>query len=184
MHPSSAKLQHISDDISLDKSSLLDVSRCSVCLLAKQCRLPFPHLNNMSSAPFGLVQMDIWGPFSVESVEGYKYFLTIVDDNARLNWIYMLKYKSDVSVILPSFVKFVRTQYNANIKMIRSDNAQELVFPKANFKSGKLPMHIYSVQVTCHHTRWNFNSRSRAVGGKRFNGNNPNLTSESLVQTT
>ena len=70
----------------------------------------------MSTKPFDLVHMDIWGPFSVESVEGYKYFLTIVDDLTGVTWIYMLKYKSDVSVILPSFVKLVRTQYNKKHK--------------------------------------------------------------------
>ncbi|XP_010480765.1 PREDICTED: uncharacterized protein LOC104759556 [Camelina sativa] len=33
-----------------------------------------------ASSPFDLVHLDIWGPFSVESIEGYRYFLTIVDD--------------------------------------------------------------------------------------------------------
>ena len=99
-----------------------------MCPLAKQRSLSFPHQNNMSKEPFDLVHMDIWGPFSTESVEGYRYFLTIVDDHTRVTWIYMLKSKSDFSVILPSFVKLVRTQYKANIKMIQSDNAQELAF--------------------------------------------------------
>ena len=127
-HPSSAKLQHLSPQIHIDKSSNLDVFSCPVCPLAKQKRFPFSSHNNMSSAPFDLVHMDTWGLFAVESIERYKYFLTIVDDHTRVTWIYMLKSKSDFSVILPSFVKLVRTQYKANIKMIQSDNAQELAF--------------------------------------------------------
>ncbi|XP_033146632.1 uncharacterized protein LOC103863505 isoform X2 [Brassica rapa] len=145
-HPSSAKLQHLSADIALDKSSLLEHASCPVCPLAKQRRLPFPHKNNMSKEPFDLIHIDTWGPFSVESVEGYKYFLTIVDDHTRVTWIYMMKYKSDVSVILPSFVKLVRTQYKVNIKMIRSDNAQELAFSNLIRENGI--MHQFSCAYT------------------------------------
>ena len=145
-HPSSAKLQHLSADIALDKSSLLEHASCPVCPLAKQRRLPFPHKNNMSKEPFDLIHIDTWGPFSVESVEDYKYFLTIVDDHTRVTWIYMMKYKSDVSVILPSFVKLVRTQYKANIKMIHSDNAQELAFSNLIRENGI--MHQFSCAYT------------------------------------
>ncbi|XP_018453440.1 uncharacterized protein LOC108824502 [Raphanus sativus] len=69
-HPSSAKLQHLSPHIHIDKSTHLESFHCPVCPLAKQKRLPFPSHNNMSSAPFDLVHMDVWGPFAVESVEG------------------------------------------------------------------------------------------------------------------
>ena len=145
-HPSSAKLQHLSPQIRLDKSSSHDMVSCPVCPLAKQKKLPFPSHNHMSSAPFDLVHMDVWGPFAVESVEGYKYFLTIVDDHTRVTWLYMLKSKSDVSLILPSFVSLVRTQYKANIKMIRSDNAPELAFSNLIREHGIL--HQFSCAYT------------------------------------
>lgn len=45
---------------------------CHVFPLAKQRRLSLPFHNHMSSSPFDFIHLDIWGPFSIESVEGYK----------------------------------------------------------------------------------------------------------------
>ena len=72
--------------------------------------------------------MEVWGPFSVESTEGYRYFLTLVDDCTRVTWIYFLKNKSHVSTVFPAFIQHVHLQYNARIKSIRTDNAHELAF--------------------------------------------------------
>ena len=46
-------------------------------------RLPFPISDHVSSTPFDLIHCDLWGPFATCTVEGYKYFLTIVDDFSR-----------------------------------------------------------------------------------------------------
>lgn len=82
----------------------------------------------MSKLPFDLVHLDVWGPFSTDSVDGYKYFLTIVDDCTRVTWVYMLINKSDVSIAFPEFIKHVKTQYDYVLKSIWSDNASELAF--------------------------------------------------------
>lgn len=105
-----------------------DLSPCSRCPLTKQRRLAYVSHNNLASDPFDLVHLDIWGPFSIESVEGYMYFLTLVDNCTRVTWIYMLKNKGKVSVIFPLFLKHISTQYNSKVKAIRSDNAPELAF--------------------------------------------------------
>jgi len=63
--------QHISCD--------LISTPCTICPLAKQKRLPFPHSVVISTSIFDLIHCDIWGPFSVGSMNGHHYFLTIVD---------------------------------------------------------------------------------------------------------
>ncbi|KAG7544005.1 Zinc finger CCHC-type [Arabidopsis thaliana x Arabidopsis arenosa] len=126
-HPSSDKLKVLSGTLSMSKNSVLQ-SHCSICPLAKQKRLSFESNNNQSSLPFELIHLDVWGPFSVESVEGYRYFLTIVDDCTRVTWIYMLRNKSEVSTQFHAFISYVKTQYNSVIKAIRTDNAPELAF--------------------------------------------------------
>lgn len=128
-HPSLNKLQFIPGILSVSKSSSTSIVQCPVCPLAKQKRLPFVSHNHLADKLFDIVHLDIWGPFSVESTEGYRYFLTIVDDCTRVTWIYFLRNKSDVSTIFPSFLTHVKTQYNSVIKCIRSDNAPELAFP-------------------------------------------------------
>ena len=74
----------------------------------------------MSSSPFELVHLDTWDPFKVESVEGFRYFLTIIDDCTRVTWLYMLRNKSDASNVFPAFIQHVKTQYNSNIKIFQS----------------------------------------------------------------
>ena len=82
----------------------------------------------MSQFPFDLVHCDIWGPYSVSSHARHRYFLTLGDDCSRFTWIFLLKQKSDVGTIIPKFFNMVVTQFNAKIKVFRSDNASELAF--------------------------------------------------------
>ncbi|XP_062093439.1 uncharacterized protein LOC133799439 [Humulus lupulus] len=123
-HPSLSITQSINKTLFVSDKAYDNM--CSICHLAKQKCLPFISHNNMSSAPFDLVHLDIWGPFHVISIEGYKYFLTIVDDHSRFTWVYMLKAKSDVQVIIPQFFSLIATQFSATIKVVRCDNAKEL----------------------------------------------------------
>ena len=69
---------------------------CSVCPLAKQKHLSFNSSNKSSGSCFDLIHCDIWGLFTPCTVEGYKYFLTIVDDYTSFTWVYLLHAKSDV----------------------------------------------------------------------------------------
>ena len=58
-----------------------NLSTCSVCPLAKQKRLPFTSSTHVSVPNFDLIHVDIWGPYSTPSLNGSRYFLTIVDDH-------------------------------------------------------------------------------------------------------
>ena len=51
--------------------------------MAKLKRFPFPFNNKISSCAFDLVHMDVWGPYSTPTLDGFKYFLTIMDDTIR-----------------------------------------------------------------------------------------------------
>ena len=64
----------------------------SVCPLAKQKMLPFPSSISSSFSCFDLVHADIWGPYSTPSLNGSKYFLTLVDDYSRCTWVYLMKH--------------------------------------------------------------------------------------------
>ena len=43
-----------------------------------------------------MIHVDIWGPYSIPSIHGHKYFLIIVDDYSRYTWIFPLKQKFEV----------------------------------------------------------------------------------------
>lgn len=114
--------------------------------MAKQKILYFPFSNNLSNSPFDLIHLDVWGPFYVPTSEGYKYFITLVDDYTRVTWVYLLTNKSYVSTVFPGFLQLIETQYSAKIKAIRSDNAPELFF--TSLLKSKRIVHFFSCVYT------------------------------------
>ena len=102
---------------------------CTICPLAKQKRLPFHSYNNLCTKPFALIHVDVWGPYSICTHDGFRFFLTIVDDTTRSIWVYLMKVKSDIKQLLISFYNMIFTQFNIGIKAIRLDNAPEFSLP-------------------------------------------------------
>lgn len=74
------------------------IKECKICSLARQGILPFPKITNRSSKTFQLIHVDVWGTYRVPNHDGYRFFLTIVDDCSRMVWIYLFRLKSDVIV--------------------------------------------------------------------------------------
>uniref|UniRef100_A0A2N9I881 Integrase catalytic domain-containing protein n=1 Tax=Fagus sylvatica TaxID=28930 RepID=A0A2N9I881_FAGSY len=128
-HPSLSRMSFLSSVLPHVVHSNEDVSLCTICPLAKQKRLPFPNKNQLVSSPFDLLHVDIWGPYHTATVEGYRYFLTLVDDCTRTTWIYLMKLKSEARSLLQSFITMIKTQFNCQIKIVRSDNGQEFQMP-------------------------------------------------------
>lgn len=98
---------------------------CLTCPMAKFTKLPFSLSESHAAKAFELVHTDIWGPYKVSTRKKFTYFLTIVDDNSRMTWIYLLQRKSDFLKTLELFNSFVKNQFKSSIKVLRSDNARE-----------------------------------------------------------
>lgn len=107
-----SKLQSLHSVLCFLLEKLITDFHCKNCHLAKQKHLLFVSNNKISDSPFDLVHVDVWGPFSTHTNDGYRYFLTIVDDCSRATWVYVLKAKSDVLIIFPSFVTIIETQFD------------------------------------------------------------------------
>jgi hypothetical protein len=73
---------------------------CDAREFAKHTRVPYPSLGLRSNKPFDVIHSDVWGPCEVKSVSGHRWFVTFIDGFSRYTWLYLLKYKSDVFVIL------------------------------------------------------------------------------------
>ena len=71
------------------------------------------------------MHVDIWGFVAVPSIQGYKYFLPIVDDYSHYYWIFQLKLKSKAHTALKHFVALVETQYDNKVKKIRINNGSK-----------------------------------------------------------
>jgi len=116
---------------------------CNVCHLAKQRKLPFVNSKSKAECQFDLIHVDIWGPFPSISMNGNKYFLTIVDDYTRYTWVILLKNKSEARNCLINLIELVMTQFEKVVKCIRSDNGVE--FKMDNFYASRGIIH----QTTC-----------------------------------
>ncbi|GJZ88337.1 ribonuclease H-like domain-containing protein, partial [Tanacetum coccineum] len=127
-HPADQVLNVLKNDLNLSKKTC--VSACETCHRAKQTREPFPLSDHKSMNPGELVHLDLWGPYKVSSREGFRYFLTIVDDYSRAVWTYLLKTKDEVFDCIVNFIKLIHNQFNVKIKTFRSDNGTEFVNKK------------------------------------------------------
>lgn len=123
-HPSSLIMSFISSSSRNCKiKKILDA--CDVCYRAKQTRTVFPISDNKNPERFGLIHCDLWGPYTKSSSTGSHYFLTLVDDNSRAVWVYLMKEKTEVPGCFRNFFATVNTQFGKIIKLVRSDNGTE-----------------------------------------------------------
>nr|GEX23715.1 ribonuclease H-like domain-containing protein [Tanacetum cinerariifolium] len=93
--------------------------------------------------------IDFWGTYRVHSREGYRYFLTIVDDYSKAVWVYLVKTKDEVFDVFVSFLNLFHNHFNIKIKTVRSDNGTEFVNKKMFDMFYELGM---LHQTSCSHT--------------------------------
>lgn len=121
-HPSEPVLAVLKHSLEIGSETL---PPCDICHKAKQTREPFSLSNHKTSSLGDLIHLDVWGPYKVLTVEGFRYFLTVVDDFTRSVWVFLLKSKSEVFENIELFYNILLTQFDKRIKVIRSDNGTE-----------------------------------------------------------
>ncbi|CAN1791212.1 Retrovirus-related Pol polyprotein from transposon TNT 1-94 [Linum perenne] len=113
----------------LVKSKKNSSFHCKVCPLAKQKRLKFPVSASYAQTAFALIHIDIWGPYSVPTIDGFKFFLTIMDDHTRFTWVHLMRSKSEARQLVVNFCSMVETQFACCVKSVRTDNGLEFQMP-------------------------------------------------------
>jgi hypothetical protein len=101
--------------------------KCSVCLEGKLTRAPFTKSETKSTRCFDLIHSDVCGPFPVDALHGYRYFVTFIDDKSKFCFIYLIKWKSEVLEKFKEFLAMVQNVFEARPKILRSDNGGEYV---------------------------------------------------------
>jgi transposase InsO family protein len=100
---------------------------CETCIKAKSHRSSYLPSTNKAFSPFELIHTDVWGPSPICSKAGFRWYIIFIDDFSRMTWLYLLKTKEEVKEIFKVFINMVKTQFERNIKVIRSDNGTEFV---------------------------------------------------------
>lgn len=81
------------------------------------------HISSVTTThrAFQLIHSDIWGPAYIPSSQGYKYYLSFVDDYTRYTWLYPLTLKSETTRSVKHFIAMVKSQFKIEVEKFQSD---------------------------------------------------------------
>ncbi|GJR20081.1 retrovirus-related pol polyprotein from transposon TNT 1-94 [Tanacetum coccineum] len=88
---------------------------------SKKASLPPKPVPN-SKQRLHLLHMDLYGLMRVESINGKRYILVIVDDYSRYMWVYFLRSKDEAPEEIKIFLKKITVLLQALVIIIRTDN--------------------------------------------------------------
>ncbi|GJW32971.1 putative ribonuclease H-like domain-containing protein [Tanacetum coccineum] len=71
--------------------------------------------------------MDLCGPMRVQSINGKKYILVIVDDYSRFTWVKFLRSKDETPAFVINLLKQLQVGLNKIVRFVRTDNGTEFV---------------------------------------------------------
>nr|GEY11026.1 retrovirus-related Pol polyprotein from transposon TNT 1-94 [Tanacetum cinerariifolium] len=78
-----------------------------------------------SNKSFYLLHMDLCGPMRIESINGKRYVLVVVDDYSRYTWVFFLHSKDEASNVIIYFIKITQVNLQLQVQRVRTDNGTE-----------------------------------------------------------
>ncbi|GJT29040.1 retrovirus-related pol polyprotein from transposon TNT 1-94 [Tanacetum coccineum] len=101
---------------------------CSSCELGKAKRKYFYTKTTPSlKRRLQLLHMDLCGPMRVESINGKKYVLVIVDDYSRYTWTHFLRSKDETPEVLVDFLTLIQRGLHAQVRTVQTDKGTEFI---------------------------------------------------------
>nr|GFA18521.1 hypothetical protein [Tanacetum cinerariifolium] len=95
--------------IGLPKLKYVKDQLCSSCELSKAKRSSFKlKAVPISKGRLNLLYMDLCGTMQVDSINGKKYILVIVDDYSRYTWTLFLRSKDETPEVLKEFLTMIQ----------------------------------------------------------------------------
>nr|GEV60138.1 putative reverse transcriptase domain-containing protein [Tanacetum cinerariifolium] len=101
---------------------------CSACSLGKSKKHSHkPKSKDTNQEKLYLLDMNLYRPMRVKSINGKNYILVIVDDYSQFTWVKFLRSKDEAPEFIIKFLKMIQVCLNATVKNIRIDNGTEFV---------------------------------------------------------
>nr|GEZ03928.1 retrovirus-related Pol polyprotein from transposon TNT 1-94 [Tanacetum cinerariifolium] len=114
--------------IGLPKLKFVKDHLCSSCELGKAKRKSFQTKTTPSSKRrLQLLHTDLCGPMRVESINGKKYVLVIVDDYSRYTRTHFLRSKDETPKVLTNFLRLVQRGLHTHVRIVRTDKGMEFL---------------------------------------------------------
>ncbi|GJZ64867.1 retrovirus-related pol polyprotein from transposon TNT 1-94 [Tanacetum coccineum] len=100
---------------------------CLTCALGKSKKSSHqPKAEDTNQEKLYLLHMDLCGPMCVESINGKKYILVIVDDYSRFTWVKFMRLKDEAPDAIIKCIKNIQVRLNATVRNVRTYNGTEL----------------------------------------------------------
>ncbi|GJV88678.1 retrovirus-related pol polyprotein from transposon TNT 1-94 [Tanacetum coccineum] len=101
---------------------------CSAYALGKSKKSSHqPKAEDTNQEKLYLLDMDLCVSMRVESINGKKYILVIVDDYSRFTWVKFLRSKDEAPNAIIKCIKNIQVRLNATVHNVRADNGTEFV---------------------------------------------------------
>nr|GEX19928.1 retrovirus-related Pol polyprotein from transposon TNT 1-94 [Tanacetum cinerariifolium] len=101
---------------------------CSACQLEKSRKATHqPKIINIIMEVLHTLHMGLFEPLRVQSINGKKYILVIVDDYSRFTWVKFLRSKDETPEFVVKLLKQLQVGLNKTIRHVRTDNGTEFV---------------------------------------------------------
>ncbi|GJZ60275.1 retrovirus-related pol polyprotein from transposon TNT 1-94 [Tanacetum coccineum] len=97
-----------------------------------------------------LLHMDLCGPMRIESINGKKYVLVIVDDYSRYTWTRFLRSKDKTSEVLIDFLKMIQRGIHAQIRtndVVKRQNRTLVEVARTMLSATKLPLLFWAEAI-------------------------------------
>ncbi|GKA39465.1 putative ribonuclease H-like domain-containing protein [Tanacetum coccineum] len=101
---------------------------CPACQLGKSRKATHkPKTINTITEVLHTLHMYLCGLLRVQSINGKKYILVIVDDYSRFTWVKFLRSKDETPVFVINLLKQLQVGLNKTVRFVRTDNGTEFV---------------------------------------------------------
>ncbi|GJR55817.1 retrovirus-related pol polyprotein from transposon TNT 1-94 [Tanacetum coccineum] len=102
--------------------------RCSACSLRKSKKhTDKPKSKDSIQEKLYMLHIDLCGLMRIESINGKKYILVIVNDYSQFTWVKFLRSKDETPEFVIKFLKMIQVRLNTSIRNIRTDNGTKFV---------------------------------------------------------
>nr|GFA24955.1 retrovirus-related Pol polyprotein from transposon TNT 1-94 [Tanacetum cinerariifolium] len=101
---------------------------CSACQLGKSKKHTHkPKAENTNLEVLNTLHMDLCGPIRMQTINGKKYILVVVDDYSRFTWVKFLRSKDETPEVVIKFITQIQDGLNKTVRYIRIDNGTKFV---------------------------------------------------------
>ena len=98
---------------------------CEACKAGKMHANPFPISHSRASKPLQLMHSEVYGPVKVPTHQGYRYWVTFIDDFPCFMAVYLLKRKSETFAAFKQFKAWAENVNGHRLGCLRDDKGSE-----------------------------------------------------------